>query len=405
MILDNSTRWLSQNYMIRRGLILRPFIDMLTLRYRTEWDQQNRTRTGHIRRGVKEPWILQAEAKITDHEWDVLKLMTEILSFYEEALRTLEGDGTRRRRKGGWIRSYGNIWDALPTFEWLLERLEEFKARAGELPDSRYIVVNLNAAWDKLNEYYSKLDETPVYYAAVALHPSMRWDYFEKEWEEHPDWVEKAKGMVQCLWDEEYRFLEIPSKPGSQQPKQPKLQRNSLAAHLYRKRNKGNTTDSDSPSPRRSGDTFDEYKQWYAGHPEDNIDDPIQYWINLAAQYPRLSRMALDILTVQAMSAECERLFSAAGRMVTALRNRLDAKIIELCQVLRSWHRAGLLRQLDELFTSPDEARELAKLDFMTDEEVSEWASAWLHEMDKEHEQLVAEQLDSDVEFMDGGEF
>lgn len=91
--------------------------------------------------------------------------------------------------------------------------------------------------------------------------------------------------------------------------------------------------------------------------------------------------------------------------MVTTLRNRLDAKIIELCQVLRSWHRAGLLRQLDELFTSPDKARELTKLNIMTDKEVSEWASAWLHEMDKEHEELMAEQLDSDIELMEEGDF
>ena len=29
--------------------------------------------------------------------------------------------------------------------------------------------------------------------------------------------------------------------------------------------------------------------------------------------------------------------------MVTPLRNRLDAETIELCQVLRSWYRAGIL--------------------------------------------------------------
>ena len=43
------------------------------------------------------------------------------------------------------------------------------------------------------------------------------------------------------------------------------------------------------------------------------------------------------------MSAQCERAFSVAGKMVTPLRNRLDAETIELCQVLRSWYRAGIL--------------------------------------------------------------
>ncbi|ENH72028.1 hypothetical protein FOC1_g10000426 [Fusarium oxysporum f. sp. cubense race 1] len=38
--------------------------------------------------------------------------------------------------------------------------------------------------------------------------------------------------------------------------------------------------------------------------------------------------MALDVMTVPAMSSECERLFSATGLMVTPLRNRLDAGTI-----------------------------------------------------------------------------
>jgi hypothetical protein len=46
--------------------------------------------------------------------------------------------------------------------------------------------------------------------------------------------------------------------------------------------------------------------------------------------------MALDFLTIQAMSAECERAFSAAGKMVVAERNRLEVEAIAICQILRS---------------------------------------------------------------------
>jgi hypothetical protein len=52
--------------------------------------------------------------------------------------------------------------------------------------------------------------------------------------------------------------------------------------------------------------------------------------------------MALDFLTIQSMSAECERLFSGAGRMVTPCRNRLDACTISISQVL--------IDELDPLF-------------------------------------------------------
>ncbi|OAQ58462.1 hypothetical protein VFPBJ_11682 [Purpureocillium lilacinum] len=64
------------------------------------------------------------------------------------------------------------------------------------------------------------------------------------------------------------------------------------------------------------------------------------------------------------MSAECERLFAAAGRMVTPLRSRLDADIIGMCQILRSWIRAGVIEDLDVLllpvanFSAEDEAED-----------------------------------------------
>jgi hypothetical protein len=57
--------------------------------------------------------------------------------------------------------------------------------------------------------------------------------------------------------------------------------------------------------------------------------------------------MALDVLTVPAMSAECERLFSAVGLMVTSRRHRLDAGTIGLVQTLRSWRKAGLVGEQD----------------------------------------------------------
>jgi len=79
------------------------------------------------------------------------------------------------------------------------------------------------------------------------------------------------------------------------------------------------------------------------------VTDPYEYWHIRRLKYPRLSRMALDLLTVPPMSAECERLFSTTGRMVTKSRKRLDASTIGLCQTLRSWLRAGLIGSLDRI--------------------------------------------------------
>ena len=58
------------------------------------------------------------------------------------------------------------------------------------------------------------------------------------------------------------------------------------------------------------------------------------------ATYPNLSVMALDILSIPAMSTEPERLFSGAGITVTERRNRLDAETIEALECLKSWLRS-----------------------------------------------------------------
>ena len=33
-----------------------------------------------------------------------------------------------------------------------------------------------------MNDYYSKLDNTPLYVAAVVLHPRMKWKWIEEQW-------------------------------------------------------------------------------------------------------------------------------------------------------------------------------------------------------------------------------
>ena len=47
--------------------------------------------------------------------------------------------------------------------------------------------------------------------------------------------------------------------------------------------------------------------------------------------------MALDMLCIPAMSAECERVFSSSKLMVTERRNRLKDDIIEAGECLRAW--------------------------------------------------------------------
>ncbi len=65
---------------------------------------------------------------------------------------------------------------------------------------------------------------------------------------------------------------------------------------------------------------LDEYDQWLLSPDlkhDPLVSDPVQYWWERRDDYPRLSRMALDVLSIPPMSAECERIFSVAGQMVS----------------------------------------------------------------------------------------
>ena len=52
--------------------------------------------------------------------------------------------------------------------------------------------------------------------------------------------------------------------------------------------------------------------------------------------------MAIDMLCIPAMSAECERVFSSAKLLISQRRNRLTADMIEACECLRAWIIAGM---------------------------------------------------------------
>ena len=62
---------------------------------------------------------------------------------------------------------------------------------------------------------------------------------------------------------------------------------------------------------------------------------------------PLLSRMAIDIFSIPAMSSEPERVFSGAKHTISDQRNRLKADTIERLECLKSWFRLGIFTKAD----------------------------------------------------------
>jgi hypothetical protein len=238
VVIDNDTRWLSQLYMIRRALQLREYFEQMIVKHKQTWERENRLKKAPgFRKGVKYPSICEPENQLDERDWKVLETFAEILTLFEDAVKTLEGDGMVRMRKKGWKGSYGNPWDVIIGYEFLLGTLEKYKEMVETLPESEHFRVNINLGWQKLEEYYHRLDETPIYYSALALHPAYRWDYFEEQWDGHPEWVVKAKEIVKDVWVTDYKPLEI-VRSSDNQPiaKRQKIYPNAFEEHRQKSR-------------------------------------------------------------------------------------------------------------------------------------------------------------------------
>ena len=99
------------------------------------------------------------------------------------------------------------------------------------------------------------------------------------------------------------------------------------------------------PASRSSpvSDEYEQYVQTFTLADEKYKFAPLIWWKENEKKYPNLSRMPSDLLSIPSMSAETERSFSSAGKMVSPLRTRLDRRTIGMAQSMRSWSREGIV--------------------------------------------------------------
>jgi hypothetical protein len=184
VIMDNATRWNSSEAMMERGYQLRNPLDSLVQAEVTEWDQYVAMRTGKgtrpmPKRSRKKPAIV--DDKMSSEDWAVIAEYLAILKPLKIATKRLEG----RPEEGmeslvlaliptdRTIGKYGAIWEVLLTMEWLLKLLEESKMQH-EHDEEPYLRIGCNLGWMKLDKYYTLTEDSPVYLAALVLHPAFR---------------------------------------------------------------------------------------------------------------------------------------------------------------------------------------------------------------------------------------
>jgi hypothetical protein len=126
---------------------------------------------------------------LTAADWAVITEYQDCLQPLKLATERLEGRG-----KAG---NFGAIYKIIPVFEYVLSALEA-RARPYKQVDFNYtdapedhLHVNLRAAWSKANNYFNKLNNSPVYYAAVCLYLYYKY-YCENSWADKPEWLTAA---------------------------------------------------------------------------------------------------------------------------------------------------------------------------------------------------------------------
>jgi hypothetical protein len=136
---------------------------------------------------------------------------------------------------------------------------------------------------------------------------------------------------MQKLWDTDYKPTNIPNSTSSQPLPPPSLSRSSKPANSYLKWRKKKTTSEATVK--------DKYSRYCKLPRVFSKGLPHEWWLEPQQQldFPNLSRMAIDILSIPAMSSSAERLFSSASLTISDRRCRLGIDVIKAIECLKSW--------------------------------------------------------------------
>jgi len=177
---------------------------------------------------------------------------------------------------------------------------------------------------------------SPFYAAALILNPGCRMRYIELHWPKK--WRAPVLAKVKKLW-EKYREMVIPVP--------------TTTPFSYENQNQAEPRELDtfdrivlslrSVTRPASEDEYEDYNSQESYEPGKKGALAWWYQDTQKQRWPRLSLMAIDILSIPPMSDEPERVFSGARRTVSWDRGQIEPETIEMRECLKHWKRNGIL--------------------------------------------------------------
>jgi hypothetical protein len=300
LVADQQTRWNSTFLMIRRALLLRPRISLF----------------------IAEASDLDSADLLSKDDWSTLQIVHDLLQPFWKLTLRLEGNAING--------SHGAIWEVLPAMEVLINGLEA-ASEVHTYRKAKHLHICIMNALKKLRDYYQRLDESPVYAASVVLNPAIKERHFDRnQGRGLEDWTPKSKEDIRNFWATEYKgkvITELDPTPTTTKANEAG-DVDEFENYLY--------------GWGHAMDDLDEYDSYCGEKPLPKAPPHfLRYWNGQAINTPSLSQMALDLLSIPAMSAECERVFSSSKILISDHRNRLREDVIEANECLRYWHQKG----------------------------------------------------------------
>lgn len=197
------------------------------------------------------------------------------------------------------------------------------------------MIRSIEMGWFVLDKYYKMTDHVPVYAAAILLDPSSRGAYLKRNWP--AEWYEPAIDAANTFWLNEFKYNTSSVESTTPKPMPPPPKQHGAVLDRIFKQLKGLGEVTSSIDDLRA----------FANDAAVQIDcSPLEWWCRpeQRQRYPRLSHIAISILSIPAELSEPERTFSGARRTCSWDRSRLTCFNIEKIECIGSWFREGYIK-------------------------------------------------------------
>ena len=236
-------------------------------------------------------------------------------------------------------------------FKILQQANDEIKALLAKY--LKYYKAGVHCAYIKLIKYFSLTDQTLIYWAAIVLHPTYKFNYFKQKWANKATWQLQCKKDITVLckqYEEKYAQLkdEENNKPVTPERLIHKKRCNSDSLLLGKKGFNFYDMLTNEYRACKCQRLESKLKYFIKNTPtkaEQYIVNLLAYWQSIKHVYPILYCMAMDLFSIPAMSSECEHEFSSANNVITDDQNHLADETIEALEFQKNWLNKGHIKK------------------------------------------------------------